>query len=175
MIDVRTSADRPARRPDPRGISRRAVTTAAAWTVPVVAVAVGTPAAAASGLDVGAFVLNGTCGSPGILGPGFTLTAGSADLPVGTTITIVGSGVANIGVFTATPSIATITSPSSTTRFVTLTGPLLAGSTLGLRTTLSVTSAFTLNATTTLPEGSVGTGAKSTASVRSDRVFCTGN
>jgi hypothetical protein len=157
-----------------RGLSRRALT-AAAWTVPVVAVAVATPAAAASTDDIGAFVLAGSCGNAGITGPGFTLRAGSGDVPVGTTIVIVGSRVASIGVFTATSDIVTISSPSSTARLVTFIGPLPAGAFLGLRTTLSLTTAFVLTATLTLPDGYVGSGAKSAASVSSDRVFCSGN
>ena len=138
----------------------------------MVAVAVATPAAAASTDDVGAFVLAGSCGNAGISRPGFTVRSGSGGLPVDTTILITGRGVSSIGVFTATPGIATITPLSSTARLATLVSPLPAGSLLGLRTTLSTTTAFTLDARATLPEGYVGTGATSAASVSSNEFVC---
>lgn len=157
-----------------RGVSRRTVN-AAAWMVPVVSLAVATPASAASGVDVGAYVLLGSCGLPGVVGPGFTLTAGSGDLPVDTVIIVTGRDVANIGVFSATPRIATVTVLSGTSRLITLTSPLAAGAVLGLRTTLSTSVPFTLNAVVTLPDGYTGTGAKSTGSVDSTYAGCSGS
>lgn len=157
------------------GVDRRTVIKGAAWTVPVIALAVAAPsAAAASTTDVGAYALNGSCGAPGVLGPGFTLTASpTASLPVGTTLLITGSGVANIGVFSvsggASASQAVL---SGTSRLFTLTSELAAGATVAFRTTLSTSVRFTLNGAITLPEGYVGTGAKSSATVSSTLIGC---
>ncbi|MBX3203728.1 MAG: thrombospondin type-1 domain-containing protein [Labilithrix sp.] len=125
------------------------------------------------GADLGALHTNGSCGVLGVLGPGFTLTAGPSEaLPVGTTITITGSGVANIGVFTVTGGTASVTVLSGTARQIVLTSALPAGATMAFRTTLSISVAFTLGAQVTLPEGYVGTGAKSSGSVTSTLVLC---
>lgn len=155
------------------GVSRRTVVKGAAWSVPVIAAAVAMPLAAASTIDVGAFSLRGSCGILGVLGPGFTLTAGLTALPVGTTIIVTGSGVANIGVFSPTGGTATVSVLSGTARLVTLTSALPAGATIALRTTLSITVAFTLNAIVSMPGGYVaGTGAKSSATVSSTLILC---
>lgn len=157
-----------------RSVSRRALVKGAAWSVPVIAVAAATPLAAAStATNVGDFALNGTCGVLGLIGPGFTLTAGSAPLPAGTIINITGSGIANIGVFSVTGGTATVNVLSGTSRQITLTAPLAAGATMDFRTTLSITVAFTLSASTTLPAGFVaGGGAKQTGGVSSTLVLC---
>ncbi|MDQ0707831.1 hypothetical protein QFZ52_000483 [Arthrobacter woluwensis] len=153
--------------------SRRAVVKGAAWSVPVIAAAVAAPAASASTSELGALALNGTCGVLGVLGPGFTLTASAtAPIPAGTVITISGSGVANIGVFSVTGGVATVNVLSGTSRQITLTAPLAAGTTLNLRTTLSLTVAFGLNATVALPSGYTATGGKLTGSVNSTLVLC---
>ncbi|WP_128216801.1 hypothetical protein [Microbacterium enclense] len=97
-----------------------------------------------------------------------------APLPVGTTLAISGTGVANIGVFSATPSgYATQTRLSSTSTLFTLTTELPAGATIAFRTTLSTTVRWTLRATTTLPDGYTGTGAKFDATVTSALTGCT--
>lgn len=158
-----------------KGVSRRTVVKGAAWSVPVIAAAVATPLAAASGddIEVGAFNLAGTCGVVGLLGPGFTLTAGpTAPLPVGTTVTITGSGVANIGLFSVTGGTASVSVLSNTSRLITLTSELPAGATIAFRTTLSISVAFTLNAATVLPDGYVGTGGKSAGSVSATLILC---
>ncbi|MGC0370170.1 hypothetical protein [Microbacterium sp. SLBN-111] len=170
MTDV-SSIDEFAR----NGVNRRTVLRGAAWTVPVIALAVAAPvAAAASTTDASAYALNGSCGTPGILGPGFTLTASpTAPLPVGTTVVISGTGVANIGVFSATPSgFATQTRLSATSTQFTLTAEVAAGATIAMRTTLSTSVRWTLRATTTLPEGYIGTGAKTDATVTSALTGC---
>jgi len=123
-------------------------------------------------IDIGAYHLDGSCGVLGILGPGFTLTAGSAPLPVGTTVTIIGSGVANIGVFSVTGGTASVSVLSPTSRQVTLTSALPAGAVIAFRTTLSISVAFTLNGSTTLPNGYAGTGGKPAGSVSSTLVLC---
>lgn len=159
-----------------RIVSRRSVTAAAAWTVPVVAVAVATPSAAASIVDVGAFQLEGSCGALGLLGPGFTLRAGATTpLPVGTTVTITGSGVANIGAFSVSGGTATVNVLSGTSRQITLTAAVPAGATIAFRTTLSISVAFVLNAVATLPTGYSGTGAKTAGNVTSTLILCSDN
>ena len=157
---------------------RRAVIRNTAWAVPAIAAAVAAPLASASttaDIDVGAYVNLGTCGVLGVLGPGFTLTASpTAPLPVDTTITIIGSGIGNIGTFGASGGTASITTLSGTARQAVLTAPLPAGATLALRTTLSISVAFTLNAVVSLPNGYRGTGAKPAASVSSTLILCSG-
>jgi len=144
--------------------SRRAVVKGAAWSVPVIAAAVAAPAASASTSELGA------------LAPGFTLTASpTAPIPAGTVITITGSGVANIGVFSVTGGVASVAVLSGTSRQVTLTAPLAAGQTLNLRTTLSISVAFGLNASVTLPSGYTATGGKLSGNVNSTLVLCSAN
>lgn len=155
------------------GFSRRTIVKGAAWSVPVIAAAVATPLAAASTVDVGAFSLDGSCGTLGVLGPGFTIQAGpTAPLPAGTTITITGSGIANIGVFSISGGTANVAVLSPTSRQITLTADLPAGATLAARTTLSISVAFTLNAAATLPAGYTATGAKTAGSVNSTLILC---
>ncbi|MBF4572902.1 hypothetical protein ITJ64_10275 [Herbiconiux sp. VKM Ac-1786] len=159
-----------------KGLDRRTVMKGAAWSVPVIALAVATPAHAASIVDVGAFALRGTCGTLGLLGPGFTLQAGpTTPLPVGTTVTITGSGVANIGVFSVTGGTATVNVLSGTSRQITLTAALPAGATIAFSTTLSISVAFQLNAVATLPTGYSGTGAKTAGNVSSTLILCSAN
>lgn len=153
-------------------ITRRRVTKGAAWSLPVIAAAIAAPAASASVTDVGAYHIDGTCGVLGLIGPGFTLTAGPTDLPVGTTITITGSGIANIGVFSVTGGTASVAVLSATSRTVTLTSALPAGTTLAMRTTLSITVAFTLNAVVALPATYTATGAKPSGGVSSTLILC---
>lgn len=153
--------------------SRRAVVKGAAWSVPVIAAAVAAPAASASTSELGALQLNGSCGVLGVLGPGFTLTASAtAPIPAGTVITITGTGIANIGVFSVTGGLASVAVLSGTSRQITLTAPLPAGATLNLRTTLSISVAFGLNASVTLPTGYTATGGKLSGNVNSTLILC---
>lgn len=159
-----------------KGLDRRTVMKGAAWSVPVIALAVATPAHAASIVDVGAFALRGSCGTLGVLGPGFTLQAGpTTPLPVGTTVTITGSGVANIGVFSVSGGTAAVSVLSNTSRQITLTAALPAGATIAFRTTLSISVAFQLNAVATLPTGYSGSGAKTAGNVSSTLILCSAN
>lgn len=161
-------------RPDGRRtFTRRSVTRAAAWSVPAVAVVTAAPAFAASIVDVGAFALRGSCGILGVLGPGFTLQAGPSEpLPVGTTVTITGSGVANIGAFSVSGGTANVAVLSGTSRQITLTAALPAGATIAFRTTLSIAVAFQLNGVAALPTGYTATGAKTAGNVSSTTVIC---
>ena len=157
-------------------LSRRTLVKGAAWSVPIIAAAVATPLAAASVVDVGAFALRGSCGVLGVLGPGFTLQAGpTTPLPVGTTVTVTGSGVANIGSFGATGGTPDIAILSGTSRQITLTADVPAGATIAFRTTLSISVAFQLNAVATLPTGYTGSGAKTAGNVSSTLILCSGN
>lgn len=127
----------------------------------------------ATGTDVGAFSTAGTCGVLGVLGPGFIVQASATEaLPVGTTIDVIGAGVANIGVFSVTGVTATVTVLSPTARRIVLTSALPAGAQMALRTTLSITVAFSLSGTVTLPDGHTATGAKTAGSVTSTLVMC---
>ena len=155
-----------------RSVDRRTLLRGAAWSVPVVALAVATPAAAASDIDLGAYSLAGTCGVLGVQGPGFLLTAGPGGIPVGTTIIVTGSGVPNIGVFSVTGGMANVAVISGNSRLITITGAVPANAVLAFRTTLSTTVAWTMNAATTLPGGYIATGAKTTANVTSTLVLC---
>ncbi|MDF2560125.1 MAG: hypothetical protein K0R99_1571 [Microbacterium sp.] len=157
-------------------VSRRTLVKGAAWSVPIIAAAVATPLAAASVVDVGAFALRGTCGVLGLLGPGFTLQAGpTAPLPVGTTVTVTGSGIANIGEFAASGGTANVAILSDTSRQITLTSELPAGATIAFRTNLSITVAFQLTAVATLPASYSGSGAKTAGNVSSSLVLCSAN
>jgi hypothetical protein len=156
-----------------REMSRRSLVKGAAWALPVIAVVAAAPMASASTVDVGAFTVNGSCGLLGTVNPGFSVTAGpTTALPAGTIITITGSGVANIGVFSVFGGTASVTVLSDTSREVTLTSALPAGATLSLATTLSVSLNFTLNAVATLPTGYTATGAKTSGSVSATLIFC---
>jgi hypothetical protein len=157
-------------------VSRRTLVKGAAWSVPIIAAAVATPLAAASVVDVGAFALRGSCGVLGVLGPGFTLQAGpSTPLPVGTTVTVTGSGIANIGVFSVSGGTADVAVLSNTSRQITLTADVPAGATIAFRTTLSISVAFQLNAVATLPTGYTGSGAKTAGNVSSTLILCSAN
>lgn len=157
----------------PEGIRRRTVITGAAWSVPVIAAAIGTPLAAASGSDAGDFILDGSCGSLGILGPGFTLTAGMVPLPVGTIITVSGSGVGDVGAFTVTGGAASVVVVSPTSRRIILTAPLPAGATIDARTTLTLGTDFTMSGGVILPaEYTAGPDAKWIALVNSSVTSC---
>ncbi|MBB5209069.1 cadherin domain-containing protein [Chiayiivirga flava] len=124
-------------------------------------------------VDLGAYALNGSCGVLGSQGPGFTLTAGpTTPLPAGTTVLTTVTGVANSGVWSVTGGTASVAVVSPTVRQITLTAPLPAGQTIQLRTTLSITVAFSLAGSTTLPAGHVGTGGKPTGAVTSTLVLC---
>lgn len=156
--------------------NRRAVVKGAAWSVPVIAAAIAAPAASASTVDIGAFNLNGNCGVLGLIGPGFVLTASAtAPIPAGTVINITGSGVANIGVFSVTGGLASVAVLSGTGRMITLTADLPAGASLEMRTTLSISVAFNLNAAAVLPTEVVGTGSKASGNVSATLILCSSN
>ncbi|WP_104251817.1 hypothetical protein [Pseudoclavibacter sp. RFBA6] len=170
------AASRPRRPHSEVDSGRRAILRGSAWAVPAIAVAVAAPHAAASTAEnLGAYSLTGTCGVLGLVGPGFLLRASStSSLPADTTVTVIGSGIANIGFFSVTGGTARVAVLSGTSRQITLTAPLAADATLAIRTTLSISDAFTLNAVTALPTGYVATGAKSAGSVSSTRILCSG-
>ena len=169
-----TDEDGVASRPStPSDASRRSLLRAGVWALPAVTVTAAAPAFAAASADLGAFRLEGSCGVLGVLGPGFVLRAGPTALPVGTIVTVTGTGVANIGVFGVTGgTTADVSVLSPATRSIILTSPLPAGSRIEFRTTLSISLAFTLTGAATLPPGYTAQGAKTTAAVRSTLVLC---
>jgi hypothetical protein len=152
--------------------TRRTVVRTAAWTAPAVLALSTAPAFAASGDDLGAYRITGRCGILGIVGTGFLLTAASEPIPAGTFITITGSGVANVGVFSVLGGVANVDVISGTTRICTLQADLPAGATLEMTTTINIGIAFTMDATVTLPPTYTATAAKSTASINSTLVLC---
>lgn len=156
------------------GVTRRSLVKGAAWSVPAISLAAALPAAAASPTDIGAFRLDGSCGTLGILDPGFVLSASpTAAIPIGTTIDISGTGVANIGVFSLTDdALASVDVLSPTRRRITITRAVPARSAIEFRTALSIAVAFTLSATAALPPNHIGTGAKPSAAVRSTLIVC---
>ncbi|MBO0984094.1 hypothetical protein [Rathayibacter sp. SD072] len=159
-----------------RVVTRRSVAAATAWTVPVVAVAVATPSAAASIAEVGPFALRGTCGILGIVGPGFTLRAGpTTPLPVGATVVVTGSGVADIGFFSVSGGSADVLVLSGTGRQIVLTADVPAGATITFRTTVSISVAFRLSAVASLPTGCAGSGAETAGFVSSTLILCSAN
>ncbi|WP_271985761.1 hypothetical protein [Pseudoclavibacter terrae] len=158
---------------------RRALLSAAAWTVPVLAAAAAAPLASAStptGINAGAFRLVGNCGVQGLFGPGFLLAADpGVALPIGTQILITGSGVASLGIVRVTgQATADVENLGTVLRRVTLTSELPADESIAARTALSTTSAFTLTAFVTLPDGyAQGSGAKTAGNVNSQQIVCT--
>lgn len=162
-----------------KGVSRRTLVKGAAWSVPVIAAAVATPLAAASGdVEVGAFTVNGDCGvlGLGLLATGVEITASpTAPLPAGTSIALTGTGLANVGVVSVTGGLASVSVVSPTTRNIVLDAPLAAGATLSLSTTINVAVAWTLTAVATLPAGYIGTGAKTTGGTTGTLILCNPN
>lgn len=158
-------------------LPRRHLLSAAAWTVPVLATAAAAPLSAASGspdINVGDFANRGSCGVLGVQGPGFQVTAApDAPLPVGTTLLVIGSGVGNIGQFTVLGVLATVVTLSNTARLITLTAALPAGAAFSARSTLSISTAFTLTGVISLPNGyAQGSDAKPGGSVSSTLILC---
>jgi len=154
-----------------RTLTRRSVMKGAAWAAPVLAMTAATPAQAASQPDVGRYTLTGSCGllHLGAVQPGFTLSPGTEPLPIGTQIVLVRSGLLSIGVIETDSGLASVTAGANNrTRVVTLTSPLEPGETLNIRSLLSLTIAFRIDATVTLPQGYTATNPKQTAFVEND-------
>ncbi|QNA91998.1 MULTISPECIES: hypothetical protein [unclassified Microbacterium] len=156
-----------------KGISRRTIVKGAAWSVPVIAAAVATPLAAASVVDVGAFSVDGDCGTLGLLFPGFEITAGpSAPLPAGTVITITATGIANVQLFSISSALADIQLLGPTSQQITLVADLPAGTSFDARAVVGLGVGSTLTATATLPAGYTATGAKTSGSLSQTAILC---
>jgi hypothetical protein len=119
-------------------LSRRTLAKTAAWSVPVVAVAMATPAAAASNATVD-IVVSKSCATVGLLGtfPEFTISAAAGNIPAGTTFTLAGPSLANVsltstaatvGVLVGTNRTITIgaATPSATVKFTAALGAFVA-------------------------------------------------
>lgn len=135
-------------------ISRRTLAKSAAWSVPVVAVAVAAPMAAAS--NTTDYIVSRNCALLGVLGslPTFTLSASTGTIPVGTVLTLTAPAVANVNLTTSGLSAGVLT---GTTRTFTVT---TAATTVSVAFT-GINTAFLLQnftfALVSLPTGSVDT------------------
>jgi hypothetical protein len=149
-------------------IGRRTVLTGAAWSLPVIALAVATPGASASGgaVVVGSYVITGDCGVLFTTDVSFTLTASStAPLPVGTQVQITSNNPGEVGEWVIDGGTATQSVAGTVHTFV-LTSEIPVNGSVSFRSDLNQTQAFVLTAATTLPGGYVGSGAeKSTATI----------
>lgn len=139
------------------GVSRRFIVKGAAWSVPVVSLAVAAPSAAASPT---ALRLAGDCPRRS-----FTLTASpTGEIPTGTIIEAVGSGglVATALVGGTVAGVAAQVSTKSKTVTFTLTSPISAGNTAEFAVIVRA-SAGRLEGSVLLPAGAdPGAGAKTT-------------
>jgi hypothetical protein len=162
-------------RGDAAPLDRRTVITGAAWSLPVIALAVATPTAAASGggIDLGAFTIVGDCGDPAVSGVQFVLTASStAPLPEGTAVRVSTNNPGQLGMWSIVGGTGWVDDIGGT-RFFDLTAPVPAGSSIILRSDLDYTGVFTLDAIVFLPEGYAGSGdAKTEASVTAASGAC---
>lgn len=79
-------------------ISRRTLAKTAAWSVPVVAVAIAAPMAAASNQVATDIAVSRSCPDLTVLGsvPQFTITSSTGVIPAGTTFTLQGDQLANV-------------------------------------------------------------------------------
>lgn len=141
--------------------TRRSVVTAAAWSVPVIAAAIAAPAASASPGDVelGAFRIDAPCTTNANGNFLFSLTAGSAPLPVGTVIKFEAAEGA-LAISAAAWVYATATwLPGTEGALFTVVNAIPAGLTINLFWVRGeLTGVYT--ATVILPGGYTGTGAK---------------
>ena len=95
-------------------LSRRSLAKTAAWSIPVVAVAVATPAAASNAtVDI---VVSRTCVNLNVLGqlPRFTISAVSGDIPAGTTFTLSGAALAAVTVTSTAAAVGVLVGSNRT-------------------------------------------------------------
>lgn len=156
-------------------VQRRTIVRGAAWSIPVIAAAVASPAALASTNVVDGFRVDGTCGLLGTLGPGFTVAAGSAPIPVGTQIVLQSTSVLTVNLVSLSgQGLADVELLSSNRLGITLTQAIPAAGQLNIRWLLSVTVLTTTTATLTLPGGhTAGTGTKPQGGLRQTLILCT--
>ncbi|QPZ37470.1 hypothetical protein [Paramicrobacterium chengjingii] len=159
-----------------RGLSRRTMVKGAAWSVPVIAVAAATPAAAASeDTVVNGFQVAGTCGLLGTLGAGFTVAAGDTEIPAGTQITIVTDAtIANVNVVSLSgQGLANVDLLSEDTVAITLTEAIPANGQMNVQWLLSIGLLTDTTATLTLPAGyTAGTGTKPQGTLSQTAIIC---
>jgi len=157
------------------GVSRRTLVKGAAWSLPVIAVAAATPMASASATNtVEGFSVDGTCGLLGVLGPGFTVKAGTTPIPVGTSIQIHTTGLAKVDLVSLSgQGLANVTLIGNNDLAVTLTSEIPAQQQMNIQWLLSVTLLTTTTATLTLPTGYVaGQGTKAQGGLSQTLVLC---
>ncbi|WP_424937092.1 MULTISPECIES: hypothetical protein [Bacteria] len=156
-------------------VQRRTIVKGAAWSIPVIASVVATPAATASTGVVDGFRVDGTCGLLGALGPGFTVAAGTSPIPVGTQVVLESTSVLTVNLVSLSgQGLADVDLLSSNRLGITLTQEIPAGGQMNIRWLLSVTVLTTTTASLTLPAGSTaGAGTKAQGGLRQTLVLCT--
>lgn len=126
--------------------------------------------------------LTGACGALGLLGPGFTLTAGTTDVPAGTTITVTRRGVAAVNVLPVVadssgaqvPGLANVNLIGDGNYAVTLSQPLAAGGSLHVRYVLSLNVLAQESGVVAAPAGhTIATSSKTTGEFNATLVLCT--
>lgn len=153
-------------------ISRRRIAQGALWLAPAILVATAIPAAAASGISVGDFALNGACdistgGFLDPLAPGFRLTAGTSPLPAGTQIALTSASILDLGVWISSGIGIDAGALSGSTRTITLQAPLATQTAVAIRPSSFLSVGTTIVATVILPTGyAAGPNAKANASVQ---------
>ncbi|MCJ1702983.1 MULTISPECIES: hypothetical protein [unclassified Rathayibacter] len=103
-------------------LSRRSLAKTAAWSVPVVAVAIATPAAAASNATVD-IVVSRACRTLTLGGsvPRFTVSAVTGNIPAGTTFTLSSPRLANVSVSAAGATVGVLVNNTITFTIATAT------------------------------------------------------
>lgn len=148
------------------GLSRRTVMKGAAWSVPVLALAVAAPLASASNLtEVNGYQVNGTCGALGLglLGAGFTVAAGADPIPAQSTIVISGDGLVNLQALSWSGGLLSGGVLSGSTLTYTFLSDLPANTTTSLTSLADVNLFADTTATLSLPSTHTpGTGTKPT-------------
>ncbi|WP_437582537.1 hypothetical protein ACSAGD_09755 [Paramicrobacterium sp. CJ85] len=122
----------------PAGLNRRTMVTAAAWSVPVIATAVATPAASASTTNENVSI-SSSCYGINIMGfgqsfPQFHITAEGAPIEVGSTFILNGGGLGNL-TFGGYGDFLEINVLSGKSAQITVRKPIPAGESLTLQVT----------------------------------------
>lgn len=160
----------------PRLLTRRTVATAAAWTVPAVAVAAGAPLAAASTSSRTTDIeITKKLGVLGLVGAGFHVkNTGTVALPAGSVLRFTSSGVFGVRLFDSFDGVSVTILRNRRSADVTLTKPLAAGQTktfeLGIN--ISVRTTFRL-ALVSVPSGYVDSVASNNSASISCLIVCT--
>lgn len=153
---------------DGADVKRRALIKGAAWSVPVIAVAVAAPAHAASGDVVENVQVEGRCGGIGVAGQGFAIDSGGSTIPAASTITITRSGPVSLGLgswsLAGFDSLLTATVTTNDQHVYIFTNDWNGSGSLGALAAINLVASIT--AKLTFPPGTnVGTGNKLSGSI----------